>query len=161
MALKAITLTSPAFEPGAPIPLQHAGKGVGTNVSPALVWKGAPLETAEFVLIVEDPDAPLPRPFVHAIVIGIPPESSKLAEGALSALLPASQGMLGRNSFGLAAYVGPRALPGHGPHTYVFQILALRKRLSFAQPPSRRELVAELDGVVSARGRLDGTFEQR
>jgi hypothetical protein len=95
------------------------------------------LETAEFVLIVEDPDAPLPRPFVHAIVIGIPPESSKLAEGALSALLPTSQGMLGRNSFGLAAYVGPRALPGHSPHTYVFQILALGKRLSFAasEPP--------------------------
>jgi hypothetical protein len=119
------------------------------------------LETAEFVLIVEDPDAPLPRPFVHAIVIGIPPESSKLAEGALSALLPTSQGILGRNSYGLAAYVGPRALPGHGPHTYVFQISALGKRLSFAQPPTRRELVAALDGVVSARGRLDGTFEQR
>jgi Raf kinase inhibitor-like YbhB/YbcL family protein len=152
-----ITLTSPAFAAGAVIPRQHAGKGIGENLSPALAWDGVPVEAKELVLVIEDPDAPLPRPFVHAIVLGIQPQSHGLAEGELSS----GEVTLGRNSFGRRAYAGPRALPGHGPHTYAFQLFALAHPLSVGRAPNRAELLRALDGAVLARGRLDGVFERR
>jgi hypothetical protein len=58
-------LSSPSFAGGCPIPRRHAGKGVGDDISPALAWSGVPGETAEILLLIDDPDAPLPRPFVH------------------------------------------------------------------------------------------------
>jgi phosphatidylethanolamine-binding protein (PEBP) family uncharacterized protein len=82
-----------------------------------------------------------------------------LQEGALEATQ--SGRVLGRTSAGRVAYAGPRALPGPGPHRYVFQLLALDRTLSFDRPPSRAELLRALDGAVLARGRLDATFEQR
>lgn len=134
--------------------------GVGDNVSPALAWTGVPSEATEVALVIEDPDAPLPRPFVHAVVVGIPADISGLAEDALSAL-PPTLGMLGRNSFRRQAYAGPRALPGHGPHNYAFQLLALRRKLTFERPPDRKTLLAAIKDSVVARGRLDGTFERQ
>lgn len=54
------TLTSTDVKTGAFTPAQiFNGFGcTGTNVSPALVWKGAPSGTRSFVLTVYDPDAP-------------------------------------------------------------------------------------------------------
>jgi len=154
-----IVLSSPSFGAGHPIPPKHAGKGVGDNISPALSWTGVPSESEELALVFEDRDAPLPHPFVHVIVVGIPAETSSLNEAALS-MVPPAQGMLGRNSFRRQAYAGPRALPGHGPHYYAFQLLALRRKLTFERPPDRKTLLAALEGAVIARGRLDGTFER-
>ncbi len=93
-----IVLTSPAFAEGQAIPRRHAGAGVGGNVSPALNWSGIPAGTAEIVLVTEDPDAPLPRPVVHAVITGIPPAWPGLPEAAMNAGLAPSR--LGRGSFG-------------------------------------------------------------
>lgn len=154
-----LVLGSDSFGAGQSIPTAHAGKGVGANRSPALAWHAPPTETRELVLIVEDADAPLPRPFVHLIATGIDPAVPGLPEAALNdtASIRAS---LGRNSFGKAAYAGPRALPGHGPHRYTFQLLALDRKLHFDRPPTLREVLAQLDRSVLARGRLDGVFER-
>jgi hypothetical protein len=78
-----IELVSDAFDSGASIPHRHAGDGVGDNVSPPLAWRNIPHDTAELALVIEDADAPLPRPFVHTVVTAIPPEVTRLAEGAL------------------------------------------------------------------------------
>lgn len=154
-----LQLRSGSFADGETIPRRHAGRGVGDNLSPALSWSGLPEGTRELLLIVEDADAPLPRPFVHLIASGIDPQLPGLAEGVLDG--PANRfAALGRNSFGKPAYVGPRALPGHGPHRYSFQLLALDRALRFDTPPKLRELLAGLDGAVLARGRLDGLFER-
>jgi phosphatidylethanolamine-binding protein (PEBP) family uncharacterized protein len=51
-----IQLASTAFAPGAPIPVQYAGKGVGQNISPALVSENIPDGAVELVLVMEDPD---------------------------------------------------------------------------------------------------------
>jgi hypothetical protein len=80
-----IRLTSSAFEDGRAIPIRYAGEGAGENISPPLSWSGVPEDAAELVLIMQDPDAPLPRPVVHLIATGIPPSSGGLAEGALGA----------------------------------------------------------------------------
>jgi len=153
-----IRLTSSAFEPGGAIPHRCAGAGVGENRSPDLAWQGIPPDAVELALIIEDPDAPLPRPFVHAIVTGIPAQSTGFEEGALSQ--PDLGARLGRNSFRRTAYSGPRALPGHGPHTYAFQLFALDRKIALAHPPDRKAFRRAVTGAVLARGRLDGRFER-
>ena len=154
-----LRLTSDSFAAGGLIPRHFAGKGVGDNVSPALSWSDPPPGTQELVLVMEDPDAPLPRPFVHLIAYGISSDTRTLPEAALA---PSNQTLrFGRNTFAGTGYTGPRALPAHGPHRYVFQLFALKNRLSFDQPPSLKALLTAMEGSVIARGRIDGTFEQK
>jgi Raf kinase inhibitor-like YbhB/YbcL family protein len=154
-----ITLRTDAFPAGGLIPVRYAGRGVGDNISPGLRWSPTPAGTAEWVLIMQDPDAPLPRPFVHLIAYGISAETTELEEGALSA--PCSRVRAGRNTFGRSAYAGARALPGHGLHRYVFQLFALDRCLSFTKPPHLRALLQAMQGSVVARARLDGFFERK
>src|SRR5258708_38461877 len=112
--------------------------------------------------IGRDRSAPPPRPYVHVCAPAIPPAAGGLAEGALGAAPAPAPGIrLGRASFGRPAYAGPRALPGHGPHRYVFQLVALRRPLALAKEPRLSELLAAISADVIARGRLIGIFEQR
>src|SRR5438270_703707 len=67
---KTLTLTSESFLPNQPIPTKFTPQG--ENLSPALSWSGVPTATRELVLICEDPDAPMPRPFVHWILHRLP-----------------------------------------------------------------------------------------
>ncbi|WP_157956410.1 YbhB/YbcL family Raf kinase inhibitor-like protein [Dyella sp. C11] len=154
-----LALRSDAFVADAPIPLRYAGEGVGDNVSPPLHWSLPPPGTVEQVLVMEDPDAPLSRPFVHLVATGIAPGITRLDEGALNG--DNAQAMtLGLGTFRKAGYSGPRALPGHGPHRYVFQLLALDRSSGLGAGARRRDLVAALDGKVLARGTLEGRFER-
>jgi Raf kinase inhibitor-like YbhB/YbcL family protein len=159
-ALETIALSSPAFAEGQPMPLRCAGAGVGDNLSPPLAWSGVPAGLAELLLIVEDPDAPLPRPVLHLLVTGIAPSVQGFDEGALSH--PSIPGAgIGRGSFGRLGYAGPRPVQGHGPHRYVFQIFALGRPLALPQGPARLgEVLKAAAGTVLARGRLTGTYER-
>jgi phosphatidylethanolamine-binding protein (PEBP) family uncharacterized protein len=132
-----IRLTSPAFATGASMPAKYVGRIFGPSLSPPLVWSNIPPETAELLLVLEDPDAPLPRPSLHFVERGIAPTLPGFPEGTL------------------AAYKGPMPPPGHGPHRYVFQLLALRTSI-----PTRGNLRQALQGKVLARGRLDGIYER-
>jgi Raf kinase inhibitor-like YbhB/YbcL family protein len=153
----ALRLSSPAFEAGGRLPLRYAGVGVGENLSPPLRWSEVPAQARELVLVLEDPDAPLPWPFVHLMVFGIAPDCTELKEGALSTI--ASTGRFGANTFRRRSYAGPRALPGHGPHRYVFQLFALSRAVN-PDVSTRRELLEGAAGGVLRRGRLDATFER-
>ncbi len=104
---------------------------MGDNISPQLSWRGQPPGTVELALVMEDPDAPLPRPFVHLVTTGIPPMLEGIAEGTLSD--GAHQFLMGRNMLRQTTYAGPRALPGHGVHRYVFELFALNRKLSFSE----------------------------
>jgi Raf kinase inhibitor-like YbhB/YbcL family protein len=152
-----ITLTSPAFTDGSEMPVSSAGKGVGANISPPLAWHDLPDDASELVLIVEDPDAPLPRPVVHLALAGIPPELTGLAEGDLNDDGPYGNG---RGSFGRSGYTGPRPVPGHGAHTYVFQLYALSRPLGLPPAAKPSSIVGAMNGAVLARGRLNGTYER-
>jgi len=158
-APETIVLASPAFGDGQPMPTRHAGPGVGDNLSPPLSWSGVPAAAAELVLIVEDPDAPLPRPAVHLIATGIAPARTAFAEGALGT--GATDVRLGRGLFGRRGYAGPRPVLGHGPHRYFFQIMALDQPLALGGAGDRAALLAAAAGHVLARGQLIGTYERR
>ena len=142
---QSIHLSSPEFGPGDPIPVRFAGRGIGSNISPPLQWHGAPEGSVELALVVEHSDAPLPRPFVHAVVAGIDPSCTDLLEGVLSNDSPLS---VGRTSAGQLGDVGPRPVSGHGPHSYLFQLFALDERLELGRGFTKRQL---LDANVGPR----------
>ncbi|WP_374010832.1 YbhB/YbcL family Raf kinase inhibitor-like protein [Leifsonia sp. LS-T14] len=151
-----IGLTSPEFEDGAPMPRRAAGHPVGDNVSPALEWTGVPAGTRQLVLVVEDRDVPFSRPIVHAVA-RFAPDLEGVAEGELGA---GSVHGAGLGSFRRRGYHGPRPIPGHGPHTYAFQLYALDRAIPGDDSLRPSTVMATMAGHVLARGRLDGTYER-
>ncbi|HEX3551429.1 MAG TPA: YbhB/YbcL family Raf kinase inhibitor-like protein [Candidatus Elarobacter sp.] len=153
---RSIALRSPAFAPGEPLP---PGKA-----SPPLTWSGVPPETKQLVLVVEDVDAPLLRPFTHAVAYAIEPDATSLAGDALSGRSTGPAGdepafAIGYNGAGRRGYVAPAPLPGHGVHRYVFTLLAVDYVPRFDQPPTRGRLLDAIAGHVAALGELIGTAE--
>jgi hypothetical protein len=156
-----IVLSSDDFEGGGAIPIQFAGKGVGQNISPSLKWSNIPPNTATLVLVMEDPDAPWPRPFVHLVAAGISPSMTGLTVGALSSDAASLGITLGTGTLGRPGYTGPRAPVGFGPHRYIFEIFALSKKLELSGPPKLSELLTKMDKAVIGKGKLEGIFEQK
>jgi hypothetical protein len=95
----------------------------------------------------------------HLIASGITPSVAGFAEGQLCAGALPHSATLGLTSFRQLGYSGPRALSGHGPHRYVFQIFALNGQSGLKPRATRRLLVAALARKVVGRGRLEGIFE--
>src|SRR4051794_14549767 len=79
-----LRISSDAFDPGGPIPARCSAEG--GNQSPSIRWSGVPDIAQSLVLIVEDPDAPTPHPFVHWIVYNIDPRLTELPEGFSGAM---------------------------------------------------------------------------
>ena len=152
-----LTISSPAFGDGAAIPQRYAGEGVGQNVSPPLRFSSVPRGTAELVLIVQDPDAPLPRPIVH-LIARLPGTATGVTEGGL---MPGHAVFFGQGSFGRYGYAGPRPIRGHGKHRYVFQLFAVGRPLEEIAETNLKDHLEAMRGHVLARGRLTGTFERK
>jgi Raf kinase inhibitor-like YbhB/YbcL family protein len=144
-----IAVSSPAFTAGSPIPQRFTCKG--DNISPPLRWSGVPAGTAEVALVVDDPDAPRGT-YVHWIVIGLDPASTKLAE----ATVPPG-GRQARNSAGDAAYTGP-CPPGGPAHHYRFTIYALRRSPDVGDDASPETTIQAIEAAATARGRLVGAY---
>lgn len=146
------TLTSPAFADGTAIPAEHAGKGAGPNIAPALSWNPAPAATAQLLLVIEDIDVPFPRPLIHTAAV-FEPRLSGVAKGELG-----TAGAYVKASLGATGYAGPRPIPGHGPHRYGFYLFALDQERRIAPGQPLRDWRSGA-GRVLARGRLVGTYE--
>lgn len=155
-----LSFASPAFADGARLPERFTADGAG--VSPPLAWHGAPEGTAGYALIVEDADAPTPRPLVHALVWGLPAAATMLAEGAIASDEEGTPegGDVGRNSYLGEGWLPPDPPTGHGPHAYVFQLFALSDVPDLAPDPGRATLVDALAGRVLATGVLTGTYSR-
>ena len=150
-----INLTSPAFSDGCAIPIKHAGKGVGDNVSPALSWSGVPEKTAALLLIIEDDDVPLPHPLMHTVAV-MPADVDHIDEDALQPRTPGIRFIktpLGRG------YSGPRPIPGHGAHHYRFYLFAMNKPVP-NEVTTTNNLLSAMRNSVTARGVLTGTHQR-
>lgn len=157
----ALRVTSPALRSGAPIPPTYSA--YGQDISPALRWTGAPAGTRSFVVLMEDPDAAEPKPFVHWIAYDIPAAATELPEALPTTprLEAPVNGMLqGRNSRGSIGYYGPRPPLGDAAHRYHFQVFALDRTLALLPAASREEVLAAMRGHVLARGELMGRYAQ-
>jgi Raf kinase inhibitor-like YbhB/YbcL family protein len=167
-----LTVTSTAFKNGATIPADYTADG--RNVSPALRWTGAPSGTREFVLILDDPDAPTPQPFVHWVVYKIPGTATGLPEalpmgGPVKAegLTGAIQGMTGFGAYARRGgplpdpgYRGP-APPAGKPHHYHFKVYALNAPLDAKDGMTKDDLLKAMEGKIIAQGELVGVYERK
>ena len=157
--LRTITLASAAFDDHATMPVRFTADGPG--VSPPLHWSGLPDGTASLALLVEDVDAPFPQPLVHLLLHAIPPMLNGLAEGAVPQHMARSRMFTaGRNSFGRRGWLPPSPIPGHGPHRYVFQLLALSAPFAPARVAGRGALRMALRRSLLGHGRLVGMYER-
>jgi phosphatidylethanolamine-binding protein (PEBP) family uncharacterized protein len=163
-APETLLVTSEAFGDGEAIPAEHAGKRVGgQNLSPQLAWSAPPEGTAELLLVVEDADVPMPRPFVHCLAL-IEPQVRVLPSGGLAARNPASGVRVLRSGMG-RGYLGPEPIKGHGPHRYTFQLFALASVAAAGgeadvEQARPRALLSAVSGPVLAKGRLTGLYER-
>lgn len=160
-APESFTLTSPAFDHGAPIPAKHRGRLFAANISPALTWTPPPPGTVELVLLVQDPDVPFGKPATHALALGIDPALGGLAENALTNPSPVPGLRHGKGGLGRRGWAGPLPPRSHGPHAYVFQLFALDQATSLAAGSSLDAVLTAIAGHVIGRARLDGTYEIR
>jgi Raf kinase inhibitor-like YbhB/YbcL family protein len=147
-AMSELTVTSPAFEDGAPIPERY-GKAF-ENVNPPLRVAGVSEGTASLALVVDDPDAP-GGTFDHWLAWNLPPGTTEIPEG----WDPPADVVQGTNDFGNVGYDGPRPPE---EHTYRFRVVALDTTLGLVQGADGDDLTAAMDGHVLARGTLRGTF---
>ena len=154
-----IVVRSPAFSDGGTIPDRYAD--YGGKVSPSLEWGGVPQGAKSLALIVDDPDAPRPTPFVHWVLYNVPPATMRLPENIPNAArLDAPAGAVqGKNDAGSTGYFGPRPPPG-GPHHYHFQVFALDNAPALDPGATKDKLVGAMKGHVLAKGQLVGTYQK-
>jgi Raf kinase inhibitor-like YbhB/YbcL family protein len=116
-----------------------------------LAWSGAPDGTAAFALLVDDPDA---RGFVHWVAFDVPSDQASLVEDA------SGKGRFaeGRNDFGRIGWGGP--CPPSGSHRYVFELLALDRRLGLPEGSSAQEVRQAIAGHALGSTRLTGTYRR-
>jgi Raf kinase inhibitor-like YbhB/YbcL family protein len=147
-ATRRLTLTSAAFQDGAPIPTRYTCDGAGR--SPPLAWSGIPRETKELALVAQDLDA---ARFVHWTVLGISPSETRLPEGRVP------HGALEtENGFGRHGWGGPCPPKGEAPHRYVFALYAESTRLKLGRDATPEEVRQRLAKDSIARGTLTGRF---
>jgi Raf kinase inhibitor-like YbhB/YbcL family protein len=143
-----LTVTSAAFAEGTNIPRKFTCDA--ENVSPPLKWTGAPNATQSFVLIMDDPDAPLGT-FTHWVVFDLLADLTEIPEGAKNLA------RAGRNSAGQNGYTGP--CPPSGTHRYFFTVYALDvSPHKLSEGAGRDQVIAAMQGHVLAQGSLMGRY---
>lgn len=152
-----LDVRSPAFQANQSIP--DTFSATGEDISPPLNWAAGPEGTKSYVVLAEDPEVPLPQPFVHWILYNIPPDVQDLREGIPgSPKLPRPDGALqGTNSRGSTGWYGMKP-PAGSEHSYHFQVFALDHMLDVAPGADREAVLDAMEGHVLAEGELVGTY---
>jgi Raf kinase inhibitor-like YbhB/YbcL family protein len=152
----ALTLMSPAFANGAPIPIRYTCAGAG--VSPPLQWSDAPDETQSFLVVCDDPDAP--GTFYYWVAYDIPASWQGLKEGYGAETL--TNGFKQAiNDFGMPGYGGPCPPAGEHKHVYHFRVSALSTNILPAGPGARcQEVIALARPYEIAFAELAGLYQR-
>ena len=158
-----IGVASPEFSHNGPIPAEYSIDG--KFKFPAINWANVPNTCKSLALVIEDPDAPKPAPFVHGIIYNIPPNLNGLPEDAFRpyGLSPEYVNLglkMGRNTLGKTAYLPPAPPEGNGLHHYHFQLIALDAELTLPDSPALSDLKSALVDHVVGSGELIGTYQK-
>lgn len=134
----------------------------GENISPALSWYGVPSAAKSLALLLEDPDAPTPNPFVHWIAFNIPAWVPGIPQAipANEHLFQPVEMMQGKNSSLKIGYIGCAPPKGDSPHHYHFQLFALDRVLNLSPGAGRSALMNATKGHVLTMGELVGTYQR-
>jgi Raf kinase inhibitor-like YbhB/YbcL family protein len=159
-AADTVSVRSDAFENGSNIPRKYSAEE--QNISPPLSWSNVPEGAMSLALIVEDPDAPTPNPFVHWLLYNIPADLRALPEdvGHEEVAAKAGGAYQGKNSSLKIGWTGMAPPKGDVPHHYHFQLFALDRQLPLKPGAGRAALLEAMAGHVVARGEIVGTFQR-
>jgi Raf kinase inhibitor-like YbhB/YbcL family protein len=150
-----ITVTSPAFREGAPIPLRFACKeDGGQGKTPPLRWSVASNGVGAQALVVDDPDAPSGA-YVHWVLFNIDATANELLEGVVPRR--AQQAM---NTAGTTGY-SPPCPPKGEQHRYRFTMYALRDKVRLGNGARLNEVLSAIAERTIARGRMTVQFGKR
>ncbi len=174
---KNIELTSPDVGPsGSHLGIEHSA--LGASRFPELSWSLAPdadishSDIKEYILLCEDPDAPLPIVPNHGMYYAIPPAKTHIGPEDLQVDTARQAGeakwlkggfRLGKNIRG-TIYGGPRPQVGHGEHRYIIQVVALREKLDLEKMKpvaTKAELEQAIRGKIIGYGVWIGIFEHK
>jgi hypothetical protein len=148
-------LTSSAFSEGAMIPDKYTCDG--SDVSPPLNWKAAPAGTKSFVLICDDPDAPVGT-WVHWVYYDIPAGTEGLPENVVPDERPAQGGTQGVNDFRKIGYGGP--CPPGGTHRYYFKLYALDTPLNLSSGATKKQVLKAMENHIIGQTQLMGKYKR-
>ncbi|MEX0618010.1 MAG: YbhB/YbcL family Raf kinase inhibitor-like protein [Pseudohongiellaceae bacterium] len=161
-APETITVSSSAFDHHGTVPLENTAYGDGD--SPQLTWTNLPEGTEELALIMDDPIAPTPEPFVHWVAYNIPASATGLMSGLptdAEFLAEGLEGMTnGVNGIGRTGYFGPRPPADDKLHAYHFRVYALDEDLDLPAGLNKTQLLEAMEGHVLATGMLMGHYQQ-
>lgn len=151
-----LRISSPAFADGGPIPRAHTCDGA--DLSPPLIWSGAPETTRELALILDDPDAPR-GVFTHWVLYKLPPSATTIPSGfpkeaTTAQPVSARQGL---NDFQQVGYRGP-CPPQGPPHRYHFRLYALDADLDVPAGASKAVLLKAMAGHVIEEAGMIGKY---
>lgn len=152
----AFKIESAAFQEKSSIPRKYTCDG--EDLSPPLAWSEAPAGTQSFVLISDDPDAPVGT-WVHWVVYGLPAESRELEEGIPKVETLANGTQQGITDFGRPGYGGP-CPPAGKPHRYFFKLFALDTALLLPPKMTKTDLLMAVNGHILAQTELVGIYER-
>lgn len=146
----ALQLESPAFGEGDPVPVRYTCDGA--DLSPPLLWDGAPSNTKSYVLICDDPDAPVGN-WDHWVIFNLPIDTRELPEGLFNREKLPNGAIQGQNSWGNIGYNGP-CPPKGSSHRYFFKLYALDTMLSLTSKATKADVEAAMQGHILAQSQL-------
>jgi Raf kinase inhibitor-like YbhB/YbcL family protein len=152
--LPPLMMTTDAFPDGGIVPEKFAGRG--GNVQPGFKFSGAPDNTVAYAIIFHDIDVGLggnTDDVLHWMVWNIPASAGGIPEGKLPDGTVSSSTNIGKGK-----YFGPGAPAGERYHHYVFELYALSQKLDLPATATRAELLAAMQGKVTAKAAYVGRY---
>jgi len=149
--LNNMIITSVAFKDNEMIPKKFTCDG--ENVSPELSWKNEPVGTKSFVIIVDDPDAPVGT-WVHWVLFNIPSDVHGLPED----FSPENNKWYteGMNDFRKTNYGGP--CPPSGTHRYFFKLYALDCVLDLHEGATKNQVLSKMSRHILGKAEIIGLY---
>ncbi|HQE78278.1 MAG TPA: YbhB/YbcL family Raf kinase inhibitor-like protein [Bacteroidales bacterium] len=148
-----IIVKSDSFSDGGMIPAKYTCDGA--NISPQLSWDNAPKGTKSFVLICEDPDAPMGT-FTHWVLYDIPADVHELPENLPKDKILPNGAKQGITDFKKVGYGGP--CPPNGTHRYYFKLYALDTLLNLEPALKKEDILKAMNGHILAQGQILGKY---
>jgi Raf kinase inhibitor-like YbhB/YbcL family protein len=147
-----ITVTSPAFRDGAPMPVRFACPQYGgRSKTPPLRWSVAQNGVGSLALIIDDPDSPSGA-YVHWVLFNIDATANELLENVVP-----PRALQTMNTAQKVGYAPPRPPKGE-VHRYRFTLYALKSKVPLRNGASLSDALSAIASRTIARGRMTATF---
>ncbi|MDS0298403.1 YbhB/YbcL family Raf kinase inhibitor-like protein [Halogeometricum sp. S1BR25-6] len=153
-----LAVVSPAFERGEALPRRYTCDGAGE--SPPLAVAGVPEEATSLALVVDDPDAPGQKPFVHWLLWNVPADTDEIPAGVPKEEIALGGARQGRNDGGTLGYFAACPSRGDDPHEYRVTVYALDRTLDLHPGARHDEVARAIDDALVEQTTLTATYRR-